>query len=626
MLSLVPRMPRPAPASGIVDGRVAFRGTLPPVTVTSDGRIAIRGASGHSIPWGDVSAMWATRGGDVVVDEIRARPLGGNFQGRATIPGATGRPARVDATFADIRMGRLADVLTHGRLKLTGTAGGRLDATIPADPKALAVDLTLRAPDLTIQGVPAGSVAAAIRGKGEVIEYELTADGPVGKVRFKGDVPLGGPAPDRPANAEIKASGFGPADVAHLVGIDGFPAELKGLAAIDANLRALRPDLGTLGVHGLVEARDLRWAGDVPIPIGDLRGILARTADSWRIDEIRGDLLGGVANGLAWGATPAGRPHESAFRLETDRALLSQLLAPAPWLASRAEGFGTLRLTGQMAETLSGTAELSVVHARLAGLTISDLRLPAEFAYHPAERRGTLRLLRWNARIAGGRAQGSGWLRTGLDKSFALDLALADADVEGLRVGAADARPGSGKVHGRVALAGADPARVRTYRGRVEMGLRDASIGDVPVIRALDRFLGAEQGGAFEAGQLRGTIADGRLLVDDLRLEGRVLQVHATGAVSFAGAVDLVVLVNTNQIIPQTGEALLGLIPGLRQVADRDDEARLRVANYLSNRLLKFRVGGTVANPNVAPDRGIAVGDALPWASSPESSGCRWGS
>ena len=130
------------------------------------------------------------------------------------------------------------------------------------------------------------------------------------------------------------------------------------------------------------------------------------------------------------------------------------------------------------------------------------------------------------------------------------------------------------------------------------MGLHDASIGDIPVIRTLDRFLGGAQGGAFEKGWLRATIADGRILVDDLRLEGRVLQVHGTGVVSLGGAVDMAVLVNTNQIIPETGEALVALIPGLRQAAGRDEEARLRVSNYLSNRLLKFRIGGTVANPN----------------------------
>jgi translocation and assembly module TamB len=609
VLSLIPQMPRPAPASGVVDGGAAFRGTLRPRTFTSDGRVLIRRATVESIPLGDVAATWATRGVDVEVEEISARPFSGRFVGRATIPGAAGRPARVEATFDGIRTDQLADALTRGRLRLAGTAGGRLDATVPADPKALAADLTLQAPDLTVQGVPVGRVAVSVRGKGEVIAYELTADGAAGKVRLEGDVPLRGPAPDKPANAEIRASGFGPADVARLMGIDGFPTALKGRAAIDANLRALRPDPAAIDVHGWVEARDLRWGN--AFPIGDLRGILARAANAWRIDDLRGELLGGVAGGVAWGTTPSRGPRTVAFRIETDRAVLSNLLASAPWLAKRAEGFGTLRLAGQMEETLSGSAEFSVSQARLGGVTIADLRAPAEFTYHPGEGRGTLRLLQSSARIAGGRAQGSGWVRAGLDKSFALDLALADADVEGLlRIGTGDSRPGSGKIHARVALAGTDPARPRTYRGRIEMGLRDASIGDIPVIRSLDRFLGATQGGAFEAGQLRGSIADGRVLVDDLRLEGRVLQIHATGAVTFGGAVDLVVLVNTNQIIPQTGEALVALIPGLRQAFDRNEEARLRVANYLSNHLLKFRVGGTVANPNVAADRGVIVGDA----------------
>ncbi len=609
VLALIPRAPRPAPASGVVDASTSFKGSLRPWALTSEGRIAIRNATVEVIPLGDVAATWTTRGGDVVVDPITARPLSGRFVGRATIPGSPGRPTRVGATFANIRTDQLADALTHGQLKLTGTASGKLDATIPPDPKTLSLDVTLRAPDLTVQGVPAGTASAMVRGKGGVIEYEVTADGGAGKVQFLGSVPLGGPAPDKPANAELRASEFGPADVARLIGIDGFPADLKGRAAIDANLRLLRRDPGSVAVHGFLEGLDLRW-GD-RFPIGDLRGILERTADSWRIDEVRGNLLDGVADGVAWGTTPARGPRTVVFRLETDRAALSRMLAFAPWLARRAEGFGTLRLSGQMEETLSGSAELSVTRASLGGVPISDLRVPVEFVYHPAESRGTIRLNRWTSGLAGGRVQGSGWLRSGLDRSFAVDLVLADVDVESLmRIGAGEARPGSGKVNGRVALNGADPAVPRAYRGRVEMTLHDASIGEIPVIRALDRFLGAAQGGVFEAGRLRATVADGRILVDDLRLEGRVLQIHGTGVVTQSGNVDLVVLVNTNQIIPETGEALVGLIPGLRQVAERDEEARLRVANYLSNRLLKFRVGGTVANPSVTPDRGVAVGDA----------------
>ncbi len=87
-------------------------------------------------------------------------------------------------------------------------------------------------------------------------------------------------------------------------------------------------------------------------------------------------------------------------------------------------------------------------------------------------------------------------------------MTLTDVDVESLmRLGAADARPGSGKVNGQVALNGADPAVPKSYRGRIAVGVHDASIGDIPVIGALDRFLGAAQGGVFEKGWIR---ADGR--------------------------------------------------------------------------------------------------------------------
>lgn len=609
VLALVPGMPSPSPASGSVDARVAFRGTLQPLTFTSDGTVVVHSATVEAIPLGDVKADWATAGDEVVVKEITARPFSGTFTGRATVPGAAGRPVRVEATFSGIRTDQLADALTRGQFKLTGTAGGKLTATIPADPKGLAVDLTLEAPDLTVQGVPAGVVSAAIRGKGETIAYEVTADGPVGRARFRGSVPLAGPTPEKPANAELKASGFGLSDLASLLGASILPPELKGRAEIDANLRARGPDLGAVGVHGFIEVRDLRW-GDA-FPIGGLRGVVLRTANAWRIDSIRGELAGGVASGLAWGETPKDGAGSVGFEIETDRAMLARLLAFAPGLAKGAEGFGTLRLAGRMEGTLAANAELSVANARLAGVPIADLRVPADFTYHPAESRGTLEVRRATGRVVGGRVQGSGWLRVGLDKSFSADLTLADVDVESLmRIGSAAARPGSGKVNGKLTVGGADPSRPRTFRGRIELGLHDASIGDIPVIRTLDRFLGAAQGGAFEAGSLRATIADGRVLVDDLRLEGRVLQVHASGVVTLSGGVDLIVLVNTNQIIPETGEALVGLIPGLRQAAGRDAEARLRVANYLSNRLLKFRVGGTVANPNPSLDSGIGVGEA----------------
>jgi translocation and assembly module TamB len=609
VFALIPHAPSPAPASGLIDGHLSVVGTLLPLVFRSEGKAEVRGMVVESVPLGDVVATWATVGDEIQIKEFQARPFSGRLDGRAAIPITAGRPIRVLADFSKIDTAELSSTLAKDTVKLVGLASGRVSATIPTDLKALKVELSLTSPSLSVQGIPTGKVLATVVGKGELLEYELTADGPNGKVRFKGNFPLSGRPEDRAANAELQAAGFTLSDIWSLLGIKGAPTQLLGRAAIDANLRA-RPETSlALGIHGNVEVRDLRW-GQV-YPLGNLRGVLAKTPASFRLDSLRGDLLGGAFSGIIWGDTPAdGRPGMN-FELETNRALLSRVFAFSPMLVKKLEGYGTVRVNGRMDETLRATAEVSVSQARFAGIPLADLRVPAELSIDPASGNGLLQARRWSVRLAGGRVQGSSTMKVGVDRSFNVDLGLTDIDVGTIaRVESNAARPGSGKVSGKISINGPDPTHPQRFRGRIELGLSDASLGDVPVIRELGRFLGAAQGGAFEAGDLLATIANGQIAVDQLTLEGRILQIHATGSVSFSGGLDLAVLVNTNQLIPQTGQALVSIIPGLRNGGGRNDEAMLRVSNYLSTRLLKFRVGGTLKNPSVALDPGAAVGQA----------------
>jgi translocation and assembly module TamB len=609
VFALIPGAPRPAPASGQVEGYLTIQGTLMPVMVRSDGKIVVRGASVESIPLGDVAATWVTEGDEIRVKEIQARPFSGRFTGHVTIPISPGNPIRVEANFDGIDTARLASAVSKDGFKLSGLAVGRLVATIPGGLKGMKADLTLESPSLTVQGVPTGQVTAEVHGKDDVVEYELWADGPEGKVRFKGNLPLAGRPEGRTANAELRAAGFTLAEVASLIGIKAAPTLLHGRAAIDANLRARQAETLAIGVHGFLEVRDLVWGPHYPI--GNLRGVVARTPDTWRLDQLRGDLLGGSVSGVLWGDTPRSGPHPVNFDLEADRASLPRLFAFAPHFAKLLEGFGTLKVTGRLEETLRATAEASIPRAKFAGIAFSELRLPAEITYHPGEGTGIAHARRWSARVAGGRVQGTAWQRIGLDHSFSAEFTLNDIDVESIaRVESNAAKPGSGKIHGKVSLAGPDASRPERYRGKIDLDLDDASIGDIPVIRELNRFLGAAQGGAFEDGDLHATIYNRRILIDELTLAGRVIQIHATGIVTFDGQLDLAVLVNTNQIIPQTGQALIAIIPGLREVVNRNEEALLRVSSYLSNRLLKFRIGGTIKSPNVAIDPGIVVTEA----------------
>ena len=217
-------------------------------------------------------------------------------------------------------------------------------------------------------------------------------------------------------------------------------------------------------------------------------------------------------------------------------------------------------------------------------------------------------------------------LRLGEDRSFQGEVALAAIDLESIpRIESDVRRPASGKISGRITLAGPTrAARPLPRQGGPRPGRRLAR--QLPVFREIDRFLGAARGGLFEDGDLTGTIANRQLIVEVFTLEGRLVQLHATGTVGFDGQLNLEVLINTNQIIPETGQALVTRIPGLRRrLAAGARQAMLQVANFLSNRLLKLRVTGTIRNPSVAIDPTILVTDtAVAFFAGVLS--CRWGS
>ena len=95
-----------------------------------------------------------------------------------------------------------------------------------------------------------------------------------------------------------------------------------------------------------------------------------------------------------------------------------------------------------------------------------------------------------------------------------------------------------------------------------------------------------------------------------MTLEGKLIQMHASGTVGYNQQLNLEVLVNTNKVIPE-------IRPGPRPVDPRPlrrrrprDQAVQRVGGFLSNRLLKFRVTGTLGSPQVNADPAILVGEA----------------
>ncbi len=150
-------------------------------------------------------------------------------------------------------------------------------------------------------------------------------------------------------------------------------------------------------------------------------------------------------------------------------------------------------------------------------------------------------------------------------------------------------------------------SRIHDYTGKIDADLTGASIVDVPILEGLDDALGSARGAVFDEGDLHARLAHGQVHVDRLALVGPLAQVHATGTIGLDGRLDLRAFVNTNDIVPENGRIAIGQISNAARDVRSKDQAIDRMADFLSTRLMKFRIRGTLAHPSYSVDGSIHV-------------------
>ncbi len=611
LVAFAPEIHKLATLDGTVDLKAEARGSLRPWSLTSRGEATIDQGQYNSIAVGSATARWETLPDSIGIQVAQAQVFGGTLTAVANVPSREGNPITGSAQFHNLKIEKIKDVFAIETLALSGEANGKANVRIEpgsrdgTDP--VVGDLVLDATNLVWQGIPVSEFEAVASAAGSRLQYDLYAEGLGGKFRLKGDCALAARLVDLKAGGNLQAIGFElTPELWQALGVSGALAEIRGQGAIDANYLATGWPLD-FRTRGVAEFRGLRWGSD--IPLGQLRGQFGFSREGWTVDRLTGELLGGQVEG----ALVAEDTTTQRINLEIKRAALSRVLSLLPGfaLSTGSEGNASLRVSGRFGEAFRATGEVRLDRGRVGGIPVSDLLAPLDLAYIPAARNGTLRIARYSTRLSGGRVQGSARIRFGQDRAFQTEAHLTDLDLETVsRLYTDSHRPASGKVSGVLQLAGADQLRPATYHGRADLILRDAAVVDLPVFRALDRFLGGRAGGIFDEGEIRAAIANRSIEVETLSLLGRIAQLHATGTVGFDTQLDLIALINTNQIIPQTGQALLSVIPGLNLAQSAREEVALRVANYLSTRLIKLRVGGTIRNPSIRLDPTVTVSNA----------------
>jgi len=608
---LVPGLKGSPPVSGKLDAKGEASGDLRPFAISTHGAARVLGAKAADAPIGNVGFQWKTDADVIAISGLELYAFGGKTTGEARIPTRKDQPIHASATLKGIDSAKLSAAFLGKTIALSGKADGKIDLTMPLDASTIDGRATLNSSELKIREGSGRSVdvqsllVQAVAKKG-AIDYEITADSLGGKLRFHGSAPVMKDLARVVAEGEILAVGFRLGDLWKSMGMSNNLSKLDGLGAFDANIRApIKPF--QLSGRGQFELRELRY-GALP-SLGNLKGIASLSPNSWRIDNLHGDLLGGIATGEARGETIAGGSKQVAFDFRVDRASLSKMIKLVPSLAHDLEGFGTVQVSGRISEAIQANAEILVSRARMLNLPITDLRLPVEIEMNPATGAGSIHARHWTAHIAGGHVRGSARNRFGHDQSFNTELQLTGVDLEVLsRLHPTGKKPPTGKFSGKMTLQGPNTQQLEKIRGRVDLDLNDASLFEVPLFKELDRFLGSTGGGLFEDGDVHGVIFNRTLVLERMTLTGRLVQLHATGTIGFNGGLNLEILVNTGSTLSNQELALLNVIPGLGRVLGEGEEALRRVASVLESSLLKFRVTGTTTNPHVQLDPAVTIG------------------
>ncbi|WP_435016791.1 AsmA-like C-terminal region-containing protein [Tundrisphaera sp. TA3] len=611
ILAFVPTVPKPAPVAGVIDAQGEAGGSLSPFAIQTRGSARVLRARTEDSPLGNLVLQWTTDRDVIAITGLEAQTFGGRITAEARIPTRPGTNLDASASFKGIDTARLASAFLGDELKLTGIAEGRVKLAMPMDASSIEANVQVNAPDLTVQGVPAESAQITVKGHQDRIDFAVTADSLGGKIRFNGSAPIGVERSKAVVNAELQAAGFQMLGLWRGLGLTGEITRIDGLAALVLNLRATVKPFACWA-RGAFELRDVHLESP-RVPIGGLRGNITQTPTAWQLDDLAGDVFGGTASGRARGEFRPKQPPTAEFDVKVDHASIGRMLLAAPSMMHLVEGTGSVRVNGRLDGMLQATTAVTVPNAKVSNLPLTNLRFPGEVSWNPATGNGSFTCRQWTSKIAGGTLRGSVMLRLGNDRSFQTETQATDFDIELLsRLESDSNKAASGKLTGKVVVTGHDLSQPATYRGRVDLNLADASLVEVPVFREIIRLasVGGAGGGLFDVGEMHGAIMNQTLNISEFMLEGKVIQVHGTGTVTFAGNLNLEVLVNTNRLIPESGQNLIGIIPGLGEAIGRGQDAVLKVASFLSNRLLKFRVTGTVKNPSVALDAGVAVGDS----------------
>jgi hypothetical protein len=628
-------------------------GTLKPLQFDTKGQMRAENVVAESFTMDLLSFRWSKDKDALKLDDIQADLYGGSVSGSATVP----LDARAAGT-AKLRI-RTVDAQALGKAlpsfpvriegKVSGNVKGELAPPRGRQARAWTTDVELTAPMLKVQGIPAEKLQGTLDSRDGKTSYHLQGETLGGTFTLRGTLPqtrdkekksnepvgrdgpnLGGVPPTEnsgrsaagrafprgaweregsellPAAFQAAAEeppGYGRLELkdAQLsrvwtaFGITGYLASLNGRFSIYLRYRHEEPDLFPVG-DGTFRIFNVRW--DDETLADSLRGNVRLTREAFQLYNLSGDLAGGQFGGrFAFGLKAASRGY---FHIDLQQAEASRLLVPLPAVATRVKGPVDVNVRGGIGRDWDGSGGITLVRGQIYGMAITEWRIPVTFSFSPAQGSGELTVRDSHARIAQGRASFDSTLNWGTGLRLAGTLLFYQVDLRTLlRNSPSVSAYASGRVSGRVDLAGSEMHSLNDLTARVQAKMEQGQALQLPVLRQITPYLRPGASSAtFQSGKLKGRLANGIFRIERATLVGDFIKMLILGTINLAGNLNLDVTAQTGLycINPKRFSEVSARIPLIGAIP--------RLVLYEANALLglavvHLRVTGTVSSPVV---------------------------
>jgi hypothetical protein len=580
-----------------VSGRATLHadlsGTLRPFLLESSGTAELTGLKVDELRLQDAKFGWATDLERLTVKDLRTRLYGGDVSGGAVVPLSAQAAGKVDLTLKDIDVGRLlkeADV----DLPIEGRAGGTVKGTLPPAPpgKQRPVDLTLdlKTPKLKVQGVDAEGLHGKVRYAGEDITYDFGARALGGTVEVEGKVPRKAPEPGEEAGAgKLRANGLHLERLGPVFGVRQPDWPLSGGVDLAVEFRHQGPDRLPVGA-GRVTLQDLAWDGHLWVGLAQAEVVLA--LDRLLVRDATATLAGGSVRAglsLSWK-----HPQLNHYTLNVYQVDAAELLAAWPALKGRIQGQISGNARGRFGLEVTSYGALAVARGKVAGIDVSDWRLPFRAVYLAKARRGRVDVQGASGTLARGRVTGEASYTWGGARQLQGKLQFNNVELRGvLHEAAESAYLGGGRITGQLDFSGPGLVGLDQLNAYLEARLVQVQARQYPVFRQLLPTLGLNSSSNFESGQVRARLAGGVVRVERLSLQGGPGDIYATGTVTTQGRLGLDVHTSARWVGVSANR--LPLAP----VTSIPARAVGRLSNKLTRGLIHVRVTGTIRAPTV---------------------------